>query len=219
MKKYKILIAVLLVAASLLALYMLHYNHIHRYDDLITRISRKYGLDPVFVRALIYEESYFNPEARSAAGAIGLMQVTPIAVREWTRVTGKQQLARAFPEAVDHLPSGEALRLKDEELLNNPEINMHIGCWYLDQLMQRYSEWEEPLPIVLASYNAGPSNATRWKERAASRPPRMDAKKFISNIDYPETRRYVRNVLDRYQKLQKNGDRTIKISWLLNLVR
>jgi soluble lytic murein transglycosylase len=219
MAKYKVLIALLLILISLSVVYLIHYHHIHRYDPLIVRVSTSYGIDPVLVRALIYEESYFDPNARSAAGAVGLMQVTPIIVREWTRVTGKQQLGEAFPNAIEHLPKSDLLEMKNEKLLDNPEINIHIGCWYLDQLMQRYAGWNDPLPVVLASYNAGPTNALRWKERSTTHPQHMTPSQYIEQIDYPETRRYVFNVIERYKKLKQGQNDVDAIGWLLGKIR
>jgi soluble lytic murein transglycosylase len=219
MAKYKVLIALLLISITFSVVYLIHYNHIHRYDPLIVRVSSDYGIDPVLVRALIYEESYFDPNARSAAGAVGLMQVTPIIVREWTRVTGQQQLGHAFPKALEH-PSGDnALRMNNDELLNNPEINLHIGCWYLDQLMQRYSGWNDPLPVVLASYNAGPSNAMRWKDRITTQPQQMTPNQYIEQIDFPETRRYVSKVIERYKKLKQGQNDVDAIGWLLSKIK
>ena len=215
MRKYKVLLGVLVVAVTLCIVYLFHYYYIHRYDPLIVRISTGYGLDPALVRALVYEESYFNPQARSTAGAIGLMQVTPIIVREWSRVTGKQQLAIAFPNVTAKIPKDDLKEMKDEDLLSNPEINLRIGCWYLDQLMHRYGNWGEPLPIVLASYNAGPTNALRWRERAAADPLRISANQYIEQIDFPETKRYVRNILLRYRKYKQNQYDLDRIGWLL----
>jgi soluble lytic murein transglycosylase len=215
MAKYKFLVGLLLISITLCVGYLFHYHHIHRYDPLIMRISASYGIDPVLVRALIYEESYFDANAHSAAGAVGLMQVTPIIIREWTRVTGQQQLIKAFPKAVQNFPKDHLSRMNNDELLNNPEINIHIGCWYLDQLMQRYAGWDDPLPVVLASYNAGPSHAMRWKERVAGRPQQITANKYIEQIDFPETRNYVVKVLDRYKKFKQNKNDINKVGWLL----
>ena len=47
--------------------------------SLSSQIARKYGLDPALVKAIVYEESFFNPRAQSSQKAVGLMQVTPIA--------------------------------------------------------------------------------------------------------------------------------------------
>ncbi len=74
-RKYKIVIFFFLLLSIVLGgSYLFHYHYIHRYDPLIVRIAADYQLDPALVRALIYEESYFDAQARSTAGALGLMQ-------------------------------------------------------------------------------------------------------------------------------------------------
>lgn len=191
--------------------HMAHYHYFHRYDQTIIRISSSYGLDPALIHAVIYQESHFNPSARSQSGAIGLMQVTPSAVKEWKRVTGEKHLGKAFREILKQMSEQELEETEDEEFLLYPEINIAVGCWYIDHLMKRYSYWSEPLPIILASYNAGPSNANRWQERAPVRPPLLSPKEYIDQIDFPETRNYVLSVMERYrsykqqQSLQPRG--------------
>src|ERR1051326_8233367 len=216
MRRYRVLIVILLLLLTFGLAYLSHYHYLHRYDALIGRVSSQYGLDPALVRAVIYEESYFDQNAHSGAGAVGLMQVTSIIVREWTRVTGKQHLALVFPNAVDGHTQAEALRMKNEQLLYYPEINLHLGCWYLDQLMKRYSDQDEPLPIVLASYNAGPTNAQRWQQRVTSDPLHHDnlaAAKFIEQIDFPETKSYVKSILARYKKYKESKGDPDMITW------
>ena len=198
MRKYAAAAFFILIAASFGIGYLVHYRYIHRFDPLIDRASSEYGLDPALVRALIHEESGFDPKARSTAGALGLMQVSPIIVREWTRVTGEEFLSEAFPEAVENIPKTTLLKMKNEDLLHHPEINLQIGCWYLDQLLKRYSDWEDPLPIALASYNAGPSNGLRWN-RGSDGASNMTTIQYIERIDFPETKRYVKSVLERYK--------------------
>lgn len=213
MGRLKILLVLLLILGSIGAAYLYHYHYIHQYDALIQRVATVYGLDPVLVRALIYEESYFDRNARSRAGAVGLMQVTSIIVREWSRVTGKQQLAYAFATTTSERSREEALRMTEEQLLTDPEVNLHLGCWYLSHLMQRNAELDDPLPVVLASYNAGPSHAARW-QRAASEDRALTTNSFIEEIDFPETKNYVRNILTRYKKFKQNKGDDNMLGWL-----
>jgi soluble lytic murein transglycosylase-like protein len=53
-----------------------------KYDHLIRAASRKYSLDPALVKAVIHAESRFDPQAVSPKGAVGLMQLDPITVKE-----------------------------------------------------------------------------------------------------------------------------------------
>ena len=90
---------------------------------------------------MIESESKFNPEARSDAGAIGLMQLTPSTAKGIAKYTG-----------------GSRFRISD---LTNPDINIRYGAWYLGHLMQKYGNER----LALAAYNAGQENVDRWQQR------------------------------------------------------
>ena len=96
-------------------------------------------LDPALLAAVIEAESKFNPNARSDAGAIGLMQLTPATAKGIAQYTG-----------------GSRFRLSD---LTNPDINMRYGAWYLGHLMEKYHDER----LALAAYNAGQDNVDRWQ--------------------------------------------------------
>lgn len=214
MKKYRLLIVVLLLLIAAASIYYGHYKYLHRYDVMIGRVAQHYRLDPALVRAIVYEESYFDDKARSSAGAVGLMQVTNVIVREWTRVTGKQDLSDSFPELLKDIQPKDNRKLSVNEMLLQPEVNLHLGCWYLEQLMKRYAALNNPLPVVLASYNAGPTPAMRWQQNNKNQP--GDA--YVNAIDYPETKRYVRSTLERYQRY-KAGQTETDLGWWVALER
>ncbi len=88
---------------------------------------------------MIESESKFNPDARSSAGAIGLMQLTPATAKGIAQYTG-----------------GSRFRLSD---LTNPDINMRYGAWYLGHLLAKYGNER----LALAAYNAGQDNVDRWQ--------------------------------------------------------
>ncbi len=88
---------------------------------------------------MIESESKFNPDARSSAGAIGLMQLTPATAQGIAQYTG-----------------GSRFRLSD---LTNPDINMRYGAWYLAHLLAKYGNAR----LALAAYNAGQDNVDRWQ--------------------------------------------------------
>jgi soluble lytic murein transglycosylase len=220
MKRYKIFFSIiLLVVAISITGYFFHYHHIHQYDSMIVRISNKYALDPKLVRSVIYQESYFNQTAKSNAGAIGLMQITPIIVKEWTRVTNQDDLNKAFPNSSEKRDKKKS-SLTQEELLIYPEINLQLGCWYLDQLMKRYSDLDDPLPVVLASYNAGPSNAQRWQQltvqinSSKKTEKRNFRESYIRHIDFSETKAYVTNILSRYKNDEPPLEESDTVSWI-----
>lgn len=110
---------------------------------------------------MIEQESKFDANARSSAGAVGLMQLQPATAKGIAKYTG-----------------GSKFVLSD---LDDPEINVRYGAWYLHHLLQKYGDER----LALAAYNAGQDNVDRW--RAAH-----------EGIQYAETRAYV----DRVERLK-----------------
>jgi len=96
-------------------------------------------LDPALLAAVIESESKFNPDARSDAGAIGLMQLTPSTAKGIAQYTG-----------------GSRFRISD---LTNPDINIRYGAWYLGHLLSKYGNER----LALAAYNAGQENVDSWQ--------------------------------------------------------
>ncbi len=146
-----------------------HFLRLHyplRYGELIERESQDYGLDPNLVRALILQESYFNPTARSGVGATGLMQLMPPTARERARRLG-------IPFAASRLES--------------PEVNIELGVAHFRFLLRLFNGNTH---LAVAAYNAGQGNVERWRRSAPSKP--LD--EFIESIPFPETRNYVKRV-------------------------
>ncbi|HVC06045.1 MAG TPA: lytic transglycosylase domain-containing protein [Solirubrobacterales bacterium] len=108
------------------------------HEDIIRQQSREKGVDAALIAAVIYSESRFREET-SAAGARGLMQITPATAKDIERLSG-----------------GTTFKMSD---LSNPELNIRYGTYYLRQLLDRYSGNEV---AALAAYNAGPGNADKW---------------------------------------------------------
>jgi len=141
----------------------------------VARRGEEHGMDPLFVTALIREESGFAPDAVSRAGARGLMQVMPQTA---------DRLARE-----DGLAGGAAV-------LDLPEANIRLGTLHLAELIRAHGG---NLALVLASYNAGKHHVQRWIERFGF----ADEEAFIEEIPYAETRNYVKRVLGTYQRYQE----------------
>jgi len=142
------------------------------YPSWINQYAQKRNLDPAFLTAVILEESRFDPQAVSPAGARGLMQVLP--------ATANQIVQRVKVNAYS------------DTLLFDPEINLRLGSWYLSSLMEEFRGKEIG---VLAAYNAGPHVVREWLARNPSAP----EDEFVENIPYGETRNYVIRVLGSAQ--------------------
>jgi soluble lytic murein transglycosylase len=144
------------------------------YPDLPLAWKKK--PDPAFVKAIVRQESAFDPKAISHAGARGLMQLMP------------------------KTASGVARRLSipysRARLTVDPSYNVQIGRAYLLQLLEDF----EGSPILaLSAYNAGPSRVRRWLKSFGD-PNRSveDAIDWIESIPFYETRNYVQRVLENF---------------------
>jgi soluble lytic murein transglycosylase len=126
------------------------------------------GLDPALIAGVIYAESHFRDGQTSAAGAQGLMQLTPATARYIAHKSGGTQFV------VDDL--------------GTPQVNIAYGAYYLRYLLRRYGG---NVDFALAAYNAGEGNVDRWISNAQAH----DRALTITAIPYSETRAYVQRVL------------------------
>jgi soluble lytic murein transglycosylase len=108
------------------------------YSTNIRVYAQQDDLDPALLAAVIEAESKFNANARSDAGAIGLMQLTPSTAKGIAQYTG-----------------GSRFRVSD---LTDPDINIRYGAWYLGHLFAKYKNER----LALAAYNAGQQNVDSW---------------------------------------------------------
>ena len=138
------------------------------YEDTILKWSQQRQLNPLLVTSLIRQESRFEPEIESWAGALGLMQVMP--------ATGKT--------------AAKNIGLFDYSL-TKPEDNINIGTYYLDFTHKKYNNNSM---LAVASYNAGPNAVAKWVNRYGLK----DADEFVEKIPYPETKGYVESVFENY---------------------
>ena len=82
-----------------------------RHEDIIRQQARDKGLDPALIAAVIYAESRFRDGQASAAGAQGLMQITPATAR--------------------YIAQGRAARSSSSSDLGTPQVNIAYGAYYL----------------------------------------------------------------------------------------
>ena len=112
--------------------------------------AHNYRLDPALLAAVIYQESKFDANARSSSGAIGLMQLLP-----------------ATAEGIALHTGGSKFRISD---LDDPEINVRYGSWYLRHLLDKYGNEQ----LALAAYNAGQHNVDTWRAAGQGDPVQRD---------------------------------------------
>ncbi len=172
---------------------------ISEYDDLIKKYSQELGWDWRIVASLIYQESHFNPKAKSWAGAVGLMQLLPVVAEKY-----------------------------NVKNLENPYENLKAGMQYLkwlDDFWARYiKDKDERIKFVLASYNIGLGHimdARRLAEKYGANPNVWDGNVEVyllkkSNPKYyndpvvkngyasgKETIKYVKEILNRYYQYKR----------------
>lgn len=143
-----------------------------------------------FIHAIARQESQFDKQAVSHAGARGLMQLMPGTARE---VAGKLGL--------DYDLSG---------LTANTVYNMQLGSTYFQQMLSYY---RGSYPLAVAAYNAGPGNVNKWiRANGDPRDGDIDMIDWIEAIPIFETRNYVQRVLENavvYDLLHPEAGRTL----------
>lgn len=141
------------------------------YFDLVEKAANESKLEPLFFIALVREESTFDPEIVSWAGATGLAQLMP------------------GTAIVAHL----ALKLGklDQERLTEPELNLRLGARVLSDAMRDFGQRE---PIALVAYNGGPGVAKKVTAVSPAKP--FD--RWVEEISIKETRGYVKRVMETY---------------------
>jgi len=151
----------LFVISSVLYLYPV------KYSELISKYAKKYNLPDELIYAIINTESGFDNNEVSPKGAKGLMQI--------------------MEDTADWANTKEEIENYDYGRIFDPELNIHIGCWYIAWLKKTYKNDDT---LVLAAYNAGSGNISKWlsDERYSK-----DGK-TLSEIPFKETRDYVKKV-------------------------
>ena len=138
----------------------------------IAQATQEFDWNPLVFQGLVREESAFQPEVVSWAGAIGLSQLMwPTAKEVWGRM-GRKGLQR--------------------ELLNDPRTNIEVGTYFFNTLMGR---WKGHLPLAIASYNAGGGAVSKWVKARGE----LELDAWVETIPYDQTRHYVKRVLGSYQ--------------------
>jgi soluble lytic murein transglycosylase len=137
------------------------------FDREMLKAGQTQGLDPSWLMAIARQESAFNPQARSHAGALGLMQLMPDTGRLISKLINRP--------------------LKHISELYRPERNIELGSAYLKRM---FDENQQNPVLATAAYNAGPKRVQHWLPEKP-----LDATIWAENIPYNETRHYVQTVM------------------------
>ena len=157
---------------------VLHYLYPIPYKEQVKFHSGE-RIDPFFVYSVMRQESIFNFEIMSPAGACGLLQIMP--------ATGKM------------LAGKEGLENFEPRQLFNAYMNIRLGIRYLVDLK---AEYNDDYMYVLGNYNAGPKPTKRWQAAGEGKPWDIRAEE----ISYWETRDYVKRVMGNYWIYQEIYD-------------
>ncbi|MEE8635763.1 MAG: transglycosylase SLT domain-containing protein [Acidiferrobacterales bacterium] len=138
------------------------------YRDLVESNAKATGLDPSWIYGVMRQESAFVADARSSAGALGLMQLMPSV----GRMTGRRI----------------KLKVRSTGAILEVENNVRLGVAFLKNMLQRYDGHQM---LATAAYNAGLSRVRAWLPQEQT----LDADVWIETIPYDETRDYIKNVM------------------------
>ncbi len=139
------------------------------HERAISSAASSQRLDPAWIFGIARQESMFREDARSAAGALGLMQLMPTT-------------ARLVAAQTD-------LTLQNRTRLLEPELNIRLGSRYLRLTLDRF---EGNALLATAAYNAGPHRVEKWLPKETT----VQADVWVETIPFTETRRYVRRVME-----------------------
>ncbi|MGD1983687.1 MAG: transporter substrate-binding domain-containing protein [Chromatiaceae bacterium] len=167
-------------------------DHLSPYDDIIRRYAERYGFDWRLITAQMFQESRFDPKAKSFAGARGLLQVMP-----------------------------KTAKFMGFEQLDQPEQNIHAGVKYLDWVRNRFESslpFDERMWFTLAAYNAGHGHVQdarrlarqkgwdgdRWFDNTENAMLLLSKKQYAGKARHGYVRgiepvSYVRNIRQRYR--------------------
>ena len=181
------------VAASLLAL-----RHPLDFYSLVLAYEGRYPALTRLVRSACARAAYirrWNGEVAAASAKTGVSQNILLGLIRQESKFNEQAVSRSgavgLMQLMPFTAREAAARLKNEELSPyDPTHNIMLGAAYFAHLKARFSN---KLPLALAAYNAGAASVSRWDTEAG------DWVEWIEEIPYPQTREYVRSVLENIE--------------------
>lgn len=180
----KILIFIIIIAIIIVSVFAVRWVATKlypiNYKEHISKYAEVYDVDPLLIAAIIRAESKYYKDAESHKGARGLMQITT-ATGEWI----------AQKIAIEDYHS---------DMLYDPEINIMMGCWYIDNLKKQF---DNNIELVLAAYNGGSGNVGKWLKNSKYSSDGVN----LFDIPFKETRDYVQRVQNNYKVYSKLYDK------------
>jgi soluble lytic murein transglycosylase len=151
--------------------YLYYLIYPYAFPEYLKKYSTEFGVDPLYVLAVMREESRFDPEAGSYVGALGLMQVMP--------ATGKS------------IANSLGIKNFTSQMLLDPETSIKMGCFYLSEQLKNFNGNNY---FASGAYNGGPGAMSKWISERGNK----NIDEFIELIPYDETRNYIRKVMGSY---------------------
>jgi len=151
--------------------YVYYLLYPYGFKEYIDKYSGQFNVDPLFVLAVIREESRFQPDAGSYAGALGLMQIIP--------KTGKG------------IASQLGISKFSNQMLLDPEMSIRMGSYYLSRQLESFNQNKY---YACGAYNGGPGSMSKWISSWGDK----DIDEFIEYVSYDETRNYIKKVMGSY---------------------
>jgi soluble lytic murein transglycosylase-like protein/TolA-binding protein len=149
------------------------------YRKTICNAAVAQNVDPLWLHAIIWQESRYNPFARSGAAARGLMQF--------------------IPETAHAIAASAGISDLTIDRLYDPGVSIDLGARYWSSLLDQLKSPE----MALAAYNGGVDNVEKWKSKSS------DPDLFVADIGFAETKKYVMSVFAAraaYGSLLKNAE-------------
>ncbi len=151
--------------------YFYYLIYPYGFKEYVDKYSKEFDLDPLYVLAIIREESRFDPKAGSYAGALGLMQIMPATAKS--------------------IANDLNLKNFNNNMLFEPETSIKMGCYYLKKQLENFNNNKF---FAAGAYNGGPGAMGRWIKSYGS----YEINEFIENVTYEETRNYIKKVMASY---------------------
>jgi soluble lytic murein transglycosylase len=155
------------------------------HGPVLSEQARSRKLDESLVFGLVRQESRFIADAKSSAGASGLMQLMPSTAQWMARKIGMKGF--------------------NASRLEQPEVNATLGAYYLRHVLDGFGGNQV---LAAAAYNAGPGRARRWCDVKP-----LEGAIYVETIPFVETRQYVKRVMENaiyYAAVMSGEQRSLK---------